>query len=62
MRIVIHVLFVLLLGLITFFGLGPVLLADGSDLERLITLLFVLLAYAIVIFVYAVWRKRRSSR
>lgn len=31
--------------LVTFFGLGPVLLADGTFTERMLTLLVVLLLY-----------------
>jgi hypothetical protein len=34
--------------LITFFGLGPVLFADGSTSERLITLLVVVCLYLVV--------------
>lgn len=36
--------------LVTFFGLGPVLLADGSINERIITLLAVLVLYIILIW------------
>lgn len=37
--------FVLLYALVTFFGLGPVLFADGSFSERMLTLLVVIVIY-----------------
>ena len=46
MRAVIYTVFVILYTALTFFGLGPVLLADGSNRERLLTLLVVLILYA----------------
>ncbi|MET3698797.1 hypothetical protein SAMN05877753_11032 [Bacillus oleivorans] len=47
-RWVLWALFVPVYLLITFFGLGPVLLADGTAGERLFTLLVVLGIYAVV--------------
>ncbi|KGR90342.1 hypothetical protein CD30_12295 [Ureibacillus massiliensis 4400831 = CIP 108448 = CCUG 49529] len=41
------VFFVLFLG-VTFFGLGPVMFADGSNQERFIAFLIVLLIYVIL--------------
>jgi hypothetical protein len=52
-------LFFILYGLLTFFGLGPVLLADGTDTERLWTFAVVLLLYA-AITALLVWIVRRS--
>jgi hypothetical protein len=46
MRAVIYLGFVILYAALTFFGLGPVLLADGTDRERIATLAVVLLLYA----------------
>lgn len=48
MRGMLYILFALLYILTTFFGLGPVLLADGSLRERMITLIVVLLIYAVI--------------
>lgn len=57
----VYLIFICLYLLITFFGLGPVLLADGSRGERAITLLAVLLLYAAVSFAF--WRMvRRRGR
>lgn len=44
---------------ITFFGLGPVLLADGTTTERFITFLIVLLLYGVVTFVLIFILKKR---
>jgi predicted neutral ceramidase superfamily lipid hydrolase len=52
MRTVIHIIFIALLALVTFFGIGPVLLADGTMNERLVTLLVVILVYIFIIAVY----------
>lgn len=37
MKLLIYIIFIALYMGVTFFGLGPVLLADGSMLERLLT-------------------------
>ncbi|HVH96205.1 MAG TPA: hypothetical protein VM660_06195 [Bacillus sp. (in: firmicutes)] len=46
------VIFVPIYLLITFFGLGPVLLADGSTSERIITFLIVVVLYLGVTFIF----------
>ncbi len=48
MNTVVVIVFALLFALVTFFGLGPVLIADGSTQERMLTLLVVLLLYAVM--------------
>jgi hypothetical protein len=48
MRWIIYILFAILYLLTTLFGLGPVLLADGSFRERMLTLAVVLLIYAAI--------------
>ena len=52
MRILIHIIFIILLALVTFFGIGPVLLADGVMSERLLTLAIVIVIYLILIVLY----------
>ena len=47
--------------LVTFFGLGPVLFADGSVAERTITLIIVLLIYVALSFIWYFIRKRSSK-
>lgn len=42
-HLLVNLLFLTAFLLVTFFGIGPVLLADGSMQERLFTLLLVLL-------------------
>lgn len=56
-------LFVLLYALVTMFGLGPVLLADGSRSERMMTLAVVIVIYiciTIAMWRTLTWLKRRS--
>ncbi|MGN7760711.1 DUF6954 family protein [Paenibacillus sp. 22594] len=48
MRGLLYVLFAILYLLTTFFGLGPVLFADGSAKERTLTLIVVLVIYAAI--------------
>jgi hypothetical protein len=48
---------VIVFALITFFGLGPVLLADGSTSERLMTLLVVILLYLVLGWITFKFRK-----
>lgn len=50
---------VLYLG-VTFFGLGPVLLADGSTEERIITLVIVIFIYVLITALLLYWRKKRK--
>jgi hypothetical protein len=48
--------------LITFFGLGPVLFADGSTQERILTLIAVLGLYAIVTATLIFIRKNKNLK
>ena len=57
-KVIVDILFVALFLLITFFGIGPVLFADGSDRELLITFLVVLLIYAIWFILLTLWRRK----
>jgi hypothetical protein len=45
---IVYLLFAAAYLLVTFFGLGPVLLADGTAQERWVTFLVVLLIYAVI--------------
>jgi membrane protein DedA with SNARE-associated domain len=47
--------------LVTFFGLGPVLFADGSMGERLVTLLVVVLIYLLLLWITVWFRKRNKN-
>nr|WP_263325408.1 hypothetical protein [Neobacillus sp. Marseille-Q6967] len=53
MKFLIHAFFIILLLLNTFFGLGPVLLADGVIQERIWTFVIVALLYFIIAFLYS---------
>ncbi|MCL6570190.1 MAG: hypothetical protein K6T88_00710 [Bacillus sp. (in: Bacteria)] len=52
MKVLIHVLFIILLALVTFFGVGPVFFADGFLAERLWTVAIVVGIYIVVAFIY----------
>ena len=52
MKALVHLIFIALLLLVTFFGIGPVLMADGVLSERLITLSVVLVICIILIWIY----------
>ena len=60
MRALIYFLFFILYGAVTFFGLGPVLLADGSTLERMLTLLAVIVIYTVLTAIFIKWRKNKT--
>lgn len=55
---VIYVILILLLLVVTLFGLGPVIYADGSDTERLVTLLVVVALYLVILFTFYVIHTR----
>ncbi|MEH7096592.1 DUF6954 family protein [Neobacillus vireti] len=52
MKIIIHIFFLLLLALVTFFGLGPILMADGPMQERLWTAVIVFILYLFLTYCY----------
>lgn len=62
MRGLLVTLFAVLYMLITFFGLGPVLFADGSARERVLTLTVVLLIYTAVTLAFRLILKRMRRR
>jgi len=53
-----NIVFILLFALVTFFGMGPVLLADGTFQERMLTLFIVLVIYAVLIFAFRFWMRK----
>ncbi|MDR7000535.1 DUF6954 family protein [Neobacillus niacini] len=52
MRLLLHAIFIIVLALVTFFGLGPVLLADGGLTERIVTAFIVFILYVVILFFY----------
>lgn len=60
-KVILYALFILSIALISFFGLGPVLLADGTSSERLLTLAIVLVIYLVVIITFLAIRRRISK-
>lgn len=57
-NVLVYGLFIIAGLLLTFFGLGPVLFADGSTSERLITLAVVVLFYVILGVLLKVYRNK----
>ncbi|MDF2904682.1 MAG: hypothetical protein K0R34_3 [Herbinix sp.] len=58
---IIYVILILLILVVTLFGLGPVIYADGTDSERMITLLVVIALYLVILFTFYIihtrWKK-----
>jgi len=52
MKILFYVFIGIAFVLVTFFGLGPVLFADGGMIERIITLIIVLVLYFVLIVLF----------
>ena len=53
MKFLTHAVFIILLLLVTFFGLGPVIFADGAIDERIWTAAIVALIYVVLVFRYS---------
>lgn len=53
-----YIVFMLLIAIVTFFGMGPVLLADGSMLERAGTFAVVVIIYVVLIKLFGKWERR----
>ncbi len=62
MRLAVWILFVILLLLVTLFGLGPVILADGTANERFETLAVVIALYVILALLLRFLTKRLKNR
>lgn len=60
MKIVLRIVFGIAFLLVAFFGLGPVLMADGMPGERTLTLIVVLGIFALLYIVYK-WTIKRIS-
>ncbi len=61
MKIIFYIIMAVAFILVTFFGIGPVLFADGQMAERMFTLAIVILIYLILIFITIVVSKRMKS-
>lgn len=60
-RLLINIALIILLLLVTFFGMGPVLLADGTDSERIYTAVVVVFIYLLLFAIMFYVNKRRKS-
>ncbi|MEH7304411.1 DUF6954 family protein [Neobacillus drentensis] len=52
MKFLLHFIYIILIALVTFFGLGPVFFADGVLQERLWTAAIVIVIYIILAYLY----------
>jgi len=60
MKVILGFIMFVLYALVTMFGLGPVLFADGSQKERMITLAVVMIIYvALTIITYVIFRQKK---
>lgn len=60
MKWFIYAWFIILYLSLTFFGLGPVLFADGGKLERIWTLLVVMALYLVITLFLIRWRRKKK--
>jgi len=56
----IYTIFIVSFILITFFGTGPVLFADGTIRERILTAIIVLIIYFVWGFLFIKWKKHHK--
>lgn len=61
MKWFIYFIFIILYLGVTFFGLGPVLFADGSMQERTMTFIVVLIIYLILTALLVLWKNTRKK-
>lgn len=61
MKILFYFVMAVAFILVTFFGLGPVILADGSMSERMLTLLVVILLYLLLGWITIRFRKYKKN-
>lgn len=58
LKILGYIIFITLFLGVTFFGIGPVLFADGQMTERIITLIIVLLVYGVLIMLFRYFHRK----
>ena len=56
-KVILYALFFLAIALISYFGLGPILLADGTSSKSTLTLVIVLGIYLVVIITFLAIRR-----
>lgn len=63
-RIIFYVIIIIAFMLITFFGLGPAIFADGSSSERAFTLAVVIFLYIIlgILIRYFIKRNKKNKK
>jgi uncharacterized membrane protein len=61
MKWIIFALFICSYLYVTLFGVGPLLLADGSTQEKMELLALIVLAYVVLTFLFVIWLKKRKE-
>lgn len=61
MKILFYIIMSIAFLLVTFFGIGPVVFADGPVSERIITLVIVLVIYILLGWITIHFTKRQKS-
>ena len=56
-----NIVFIALFVLVTLFGMGPALMADGTFQERMLTLAIILVIYALLIVAFRRWIRGLDS-
>ncbi|MDR7073963.1 DUF6954 family protein [Fictibacillus barbaricus] len=59
MKIILRIMFSIAFLLVAFFGLGPVLFADGTAGERIVTLVVVIMIFILLYILYK-WAIKKS--
>lgn len=57
-----YIIFSALFLLVTFYGIGPVVFADGVMSERLFTLAIVIIIYVILFALFRYWKKHLNKK
>jgi hypothetical protein len=60
MKWFVYFIFIILYLGVTFFGLGPVLFADGTMQERIMTFFVVIVVYLVLTGLLLFWKKSRK--
>jgi membrane protein DedA with SNARE-associated domain len=61
MKVIGYIIFFFIFIMLTFFGIDPVVFADGVLKERMLTLAIVVLAYIVWFFLFRFWLKRQKE-
>ncbi len=61
-KVLVYTVTIVVTALVTFFGLGPVIYADGSMSERMVTLAVVIVIYLVIGTLFGIWLRRQKTK